>query len=251
MPPPRSEQKPPIEVLLFDVFGTVVDWRSTVIRELASLGRERSIERDWPRFADRWRLGYIAGVMQVVGGEVPWRNVDRIHRERLDALLAELDVTLPEEAVDHLNRVWHRLDPWPDSVAGLTRLRSRFVVATLSNGNVSLLVDMAKNAGLPWDCILAADLIGRYKPDGEVYRWAVRVLDRDPSRVAMVAAHPPDLEAARAAGLRTCYVARPLEWGPDRAPPFPVSGSEFDCHARDLEDLADLLEAGQRGDANH
>ena len=231
-----------VEALLFDVFGTVVDWRSTVLSELAALGRARSVERDWWRFADRWRLGYIEGVMRVASGQGPWKSVDQIHREHLDELLREFDLTIPEEEADRLNRVWHRLDPWPDSVAGLARLRGRFVVATLSNGNVSLLVDMAKSAGLPWDCVLSGELIGRYKPDPEVYRWAARLLDRDPSRVAMVAAHPPDLEAARAIGFRTCYVARPLEWGRDRAPPFLVEGSEFDVHACDLEDLAARLD---------
>jgi 2-haloacid dehalogenase len=233
----------PVDVLLFDVFGTVVDWRSTVVRELAALGREKGVERDWPRFADRWRMAYIEGVMRVVGGQEPWKTVDRIHRESLDLLLSSFELGLRGEEIERLNHVWHRLDPWPDSVSGLARLRSLFTVATLSNGNVSLLVDMAKHAGLPWDCVLSAELVGRYKPDAEVYRWGARVLDREPARVAMVAAHPPDLEAARSAGLRTCYVARPREWGPDRDPPFPVQGSEFDVHAESLEDLADRLGA--------
>jgi 2-haloacid dehalogenase len=231
----------PIEVLLFDVFGTVVDWRSTVVRELEALGREKGVAGDWTRFADRWREGYIGGVIRVLAGQDSWRTVDRIHRETLDELLGELDLELREDEIGRLNQVWHRLDPWPDAVAGLTRLRSRHVVATLSNGNVSLLVNMAKNAGLPWDCILSAELVGRYKPDAEVYRWAARILGREPSRVAMVAAHPPDLEAARAVGLRTCYVARPLEWGPGR-PSYAVGDSDFDVHARDLEDLADRLD---------
>lgn len=231
-----------MQALVFDVFGTVVDWRTTVIRELEALGRARGIERDWARFADRWRQGYIEGFLAIIAGQKPWRLVDEIHRERLVELLADVDAgALASDEIDSLNRVWHRLDPWPDSVAGLRRLRSRYVVSTLSNGNVSLLVDMAKHAGLGWDCVLSAELAGRYKPDPEMYRWAARVLGLPPEKVAMVAAHPPDLEAAKREGLRTCYVSRPDEYGPGRPPAFPVKGDEFDVHASDLEDLAAQL----------
>jgi 2-haloacid dehalogenase len=234
-----------VEVLVFDVFGTVVDWRATVIRELESLGRERSVERDWPRFADRWRGGYIQGVLRVNEGREPWKTVDQIHREGLVELLREFELPgLAEAEIDRLNSVWHRLDPWPDAVSGLQRLRSRYIISTLSNGNVALLVDMARHARLPWDCVLSAELVGRYKPELDVYRFAARIFGLAPERVAMVAAHPPDLEAARAAGLRTLYVARPDEYGRGRGSPFPVSGDEFDVHSSDLVDLAKRLEAG-------
>jgi 2-haloacid dehalogenase len=231
-----------VEALVFDVFGTVVDWRSTVIRELEAFGRERRLERDWAGCADRWRQGYIEGFLRIIAGQKPWQLVDEIHRDKLVLLLAELGVgaVAPDE-IDSLNRVWHRLDPWPDSVAGLARLPSRYIVSTLSNGNVSLLVDMAKHAGLTWDCVLSAELAGRYKPDPEIYRWAARVLGLPPEKVAMVAAHAPDLEAAKREGLRTCYVSRPDEYGPGRPPAFPVRGDEFDVHASDLEDLAAQL----------
>jgi 2-haloacid dehalogenase len=232
-----------VEALVFDVFGTVVDWRSTVIRELEAFGRQRAIERDWAGFADLWRRGYIEGFLRIIAGQRPWQLVDDIHRDKLLELVAEFDVgaVAPEE-IESLNRVWHRLDPWPDSVEGLRRLRSRHIVSTLSNGNVSLLVDMAKHAGLAWDCVLSAELAGRYKPDPEIYRWAVRTLGKPPEKVAMVAAHPPDLEAAKREGLRTFYVSRPDEYGSGRPPAFPVKGDEFDVHATDLEDLAAQLE---------
>ncbi|MBM4268829.1 MAG: haloacid dehalogenase type II [Deltaproteobacteria bacterium] len=233
-----------VEALVFDVFGTVVDWHGTVVRELEALGRAHAVEADWPRFANRWRQGYIEGILHVIAGQTPWKLVDEIHRERLGPLLEEagLATKLGPIETEDLNRVWHRLDPWPDSVAGLRRLESRWVIATLSNGNVSLLVDMAKRARLPWNCILSAEMIGRYKPDPEVYRWAARVLGREPHQIALVAAHPPDLEAARGVGLRTLYVSRPLEYGPGREAAFPVSGNEFDLHAVDLVDLAAKLE---------
>jgi 2-haloacid dehalogenase len=231
-----------VEALVFDVFGTVVDWHGTVVRELVTLGRERGLERDWPRFANRWRQGYMEGILRVIAGKDSWKLVDDIHRDHLAMLLAEFDLDgrLSAPEVEHLNQIWHRLDPWPDSIAGLARLKSRYVIATLSNGNVSLLVDMAKRAKLPWDCILSAEMVRRYKPDPEVYRWAARVLGFDPARVALVAAHPPDLEAARATGLRTAYVSRPHEYGRDQDP-MPLAGATFDVHASDLEDLATRL----------
>lgn len=211
-----------VEVLAFDVFGTVVDWRSSVVRALEQLGREKGLARDWPIFADRWRHGYIEGILRVNAGQEAWSNVDEIHRRSLLALLREFQVPELEPAeVERLNRVWHYLDPWPDAVPGLTRLRSRRLLTTLSNGHLSLLVTLAKSAGLPWDCVLSAEMVGRYKPDPEVYRFAARILDRAPERIAMVAAHPPDLHAARVAGLRTIFVERPFEYGTGRPPSSP------------------------------
>ena len=232
-----------IDALAFDVFGTVVDWRSSIASEGARVGAEKGIEGvDWVAFADAWRGGYTPSMDRVRRGELPWTNIDGLHRLVLDNLLDELGIDgLTEGERDHLNRAWHRLAPWPDAVAGLTRLRKRFTIAPLSNGNVALLTNMAKNAGLPWDCILSAELARHYKPDPEVYSTAAELLGLPTERVMMVAAHPFDLEAARAVGMRAAYVFRPLEFGPDR-PPEDVPGDQFDVFADDFEDLADKLD---------
>ena len=235
--------RPNIKALACDVFGTVVDWRSSLIREGERLGRARSLRVDWARFADAWRAGYQPAMARVRSGALPWTSLDGLHRMVLDRLLEEFGVAgLDESDKDQFNRSWHRLAPWPDAVAGLTRLRARYAVATLSNGNVSLLVDMARNAGLVWDCVLSAELAGHYKPDREVYQMATRLLGLEPHEVLMVAAHPGDLVAARAVGLATAYVDRPLEYGPGgRGEPEPTG--EFDIFATDLLDLAAQLGA--------
>lgn len=231
-----------IRALTFDVFGTVVDWRGSIIAEGERLNRAKGLATDWAAFADAWREQYAPSMDRVRRGELPWTGLDALHRMALDRLLVDfgMDGMTEAEKAD-LNRVWHRLDPWPDSVAGLARLREQFVVATLSNGSVALLVDIAKRAGLTWDCILSAELARAYKPDPIVYQTAVTLLDCAPAEVMMVAAHPSDLRAARAQGLRTAYVPRPLEWGPDR-PPEPVTAGEFDITARDFLALAGALE---------
>ncbi len=236
-----------VKALAFDVFGTVVDWRGTIIREGAEWNREKGLDVDWSRFADAWRGRYRPSMDRVMRGELPWTGLDALHRLALDDLLAEFGVAgLKEADKDRLNRVWHRLDPWPDAVAGLARLKARFILATLSNGNVALLVNMAKRAGLPWDCILSAELARAYKPDPAVYRMAADLLGLRPHEVMMVAAHPDDLRAARAQGLRTAFVPRPLEFGP--APggspaPDPTPDSNFDVVAADFLDLARRLGA--------
>jgi 2-haloacid dehalogenase len=230
-----------IKALACDVFGTVVDWRGSLIREGEQLARARGVRVDWAAFADAWRAGYQPAMARVRRGELPWTILDALHRSILDDLLDRFAITgLDEADVDHLNRAWHRLLPWPDSVAGLNRLRARYVLATLSNGNVSLLVDMARNAGLPWDCVLSAELAGHYKPDPEVYAMAARLLGVQARQVLMVAAHPSDLEAARRVGLATAYVHRPLEYGPG-APSEPVPPGAFDVVASDFLDLATQL----------
>jgi 2-haloacid dehalogenase len=232
-----------VRALTFDVFGTVVDWRSSIIREGELLAAAKNLKLDWPAFADAWRAGYRPAMDRVARSESGWHNIDELHRSILDELLARFGVKgLSEAEIDHLNRAWHRLMPWPDSVPGLNRLRSRYVLATLSNGNISLLVDMAKNAGLPWDCVLSGELIHKYKPDPEVYRMAARLLGLATSEVMMVAAHPPDLEAAKRAGLKTAYVPRPLEHGPGR-PPAASGANAFDVVATDFLDLAAKLGA--------
>ncbi len=241
----RSATAPPlaIQALVFDVFGTVVDWRGTVIREGEALGRRHGLTVDWPGFADAWRReGYVEAIARIRRGEAPWEIVDGLHRRMLDALLARYGVSdLPADEVERFNRVWHRLTPWPDAVPGLTRLKRRYIIAPLSNGNMALLTNMAKHAGLPWDCILSAELFGAYKPDPAVYRGAARLLGLPPEHLLMVAAHGGDLRAAGALGLRTAFVARPLEHGPGGAPEAP--DPSVDLVARDFLDLADQLDA--------
>ena len=237
----RRFSKRDLKALAFDVFGTVVDWRGSIIREGEMFGAPRDLRLDWSRFADAWRAGYKPAMQRVRAGQLPWMNIDALHRLILDDLLCECDVTgLSESDVDELNRVWHRLTPWPDSVAGLTRLKQHYTITTLSNGNMALLTRMAKNAGLPWDCILSAELFGHYKPDPEIYRGAARLLDVAIEQMMMVAAHPDDLRAARALGCRTAFVKRPLEFGPGRSLPE-FSDGEFDIVASDLIDLAQQL----------
>lgn len=232
-----------VKALVFDVFGTVVDWRGSIIREGAQWGQAKGLQVDWGNFADRWRAGYAPSMEKVRKGELPWMKLDALHRLILDDLLTEFKINgLTEEEKNHWNLVWHRLTPWPDAIKGLMRLKKNFVLATLSNGNVSLLVEMAKFAGLPWDTVLSAELFHHYKPDREVYLGAADLLGCQPSEVMMVAAHPGDLKAARACGLKTAFVPRPLENGPEKkeAPP---QGEEFDIQARDFVELATKLRA--------
>jgi 2-haloacid dehalogenase len=231
-----------IKALTFDVFGTVVDWRGSLIKEGRRFGRSRSLRVDWGKFAEAWRAGYRPAMDRVGRGELPWMNLDAIHRMLLNDLLTEFNIAgLTEGDKDHLNRVWHRLKPWPDSVSGLKRLRKRFTIATLSNGNVALLTNMAKNAGLPWDCILSSELARHYKPDPIVYETAARLLGLEPGQVMMVAAHQEDLRAAKRVGFKAAFVARPLEHGPDRKPDLTPDPS-FDFAAKDLNDLASHLQ---------
>jgi 2-haloacid dehalogenase len=220
----------------------VVDWRSSIVREGELLANKHGLKVDWPAFADAWRAGYHPAMDRVRTGELAWTHIDRLHRMILDALLPRFGLAgLQEREIEELNRVWHRLKPWPDAVPGLNRLRARYVLATLSNGNVSLLVDMAKNAGLPWDCVLSAELFGHYKPDRQVYEGAARLLDLPAAQVMMVAAHPSDLAAARRSGLKTAYVPRPLEYG---SPGKTLAHNEiFDITAADFLDLAAQLGA--------
>jgi 2-haloacid dehalogenase len=227
--------------LAFDVFGTVVDWRSSIIRELEQFGQQHGLQRDWPRFADSWRAGYGPAMDRVRRGELPWTRIDDLHRMILEELLGAAGITsICVEDVDELNRAWHRLDPWPDTVSGLTRLKEKFTITTLSNGNMSLLTNMAKRAGLPWDCVISAELFHHYKPDPQAYLGCADLLDVAPDELMLVAAHPSDLRAARAAGLRTAYVARPLEFGP-ASTPYAVTDNEFDVAATDFVDLAEQL----------
>jgi len=231
------------KALVFDTFGTVVDWRSSVAGEVASLARTKGLKVDAEKFADAWRAGYAPSMNRVRTGELPWTKLDRLHRMMLDPLLAQFGITgLSETEIDTLNRAWHRLRPWPDAVAGLTRLKKKFIIAPLSNGNISLMTNLAKFGGLPWDCILGAELARHYKPDREVYQSAADILDLKLEEVMMVAAHSGDLRAAAEVGLKTAFVVRPLEFGaagkPDLKP-----GSAVDITATDFNDLATQLGA--------
>lgn len=235
---PKSRGTADVKVLAFDVFGTVVDWHGSVMREVESL----NLGVDADRFALAWRAGYMPAIRKVLSGELDWTSIDGLHRMILDELLESFDITdLTEGERRSLNLVWHRLHPWPDSVVGLTRLKARFTICTLSNGNIGLLTNMAKRAGLPWDCILSAEVFRTYKPDPATYLGVARVFDLDPSEVMMVAAHQDDLAHARACGLKTAYIERPLEYGPSQhndVAPHP----ENTVHARDLIELAVLLD---------
>ena len=230
-----------VKALTFDVFGTVVDWRSSLIDEGRALGRDKGIEADWEKFADAWRGKYQPALSRVRNGEIPWTNLDSLHRESLDALLEEFDITvLDENEKDTLNRAWHRLRPWPDSVAGLARLKKNYVLATLSNGNVALLVNMARNAGLPWDAILGAEVARHYKPQPQCYLTTAALLGLAPQQCMMVAAHNGDLVAASALGFRTAFVPRPTEYGPHQNSDLEAD-HEFDVVAASFMDLADKL----------
>ena len=216
-----------VKALTFDVFGTVVDWYSSIIAEGEKFGETHGINIDWAQFALKWRAGYGPAMDKVRRRELPWQNIDALHRRILDGLLDAFEIVgLSEADKDYLNRVWHRLKPWPDVISGLERLRKRYIVATLSNGNVALLTNMAKFAGLPWDCILSAELTQHYKPDPEVYQTAAELLGLSPNEVMMVAAHPGDLRAAEAVGFQTALVPRPLEYGPGRVQEVPAHLSD-------------------------
>jgi 2-haloacid dehalogenase len=233
-----------VKALVFDVFGTVVDWRGSIIREATQWGQAKDLQIDWGKFVDQWRAGYGPSMEKVRKGTLPWTKLDDLHRMILDDLLKQYNITgLTEEEKDHWNRVWHRLSGWPDAVEGLTRLKKNFVIATLSNGNVSLLVEMAKFAGLPWDTVLGAEIFHHYKPDREVYLGAAEILGYKPSDVMMVAAHPLDLNAAKSCGLKAGYVPRPQEGGPDRKPTPPTAETlaGFDVVASDFVELAAKL----------
>ena len=232
-----------VKALTFDVFGTVVDWHGSIIREGQLLAANKGYDVDWAKFAISWRAGYGPAMNKVRNGEMPWTKIDDLHRMILDDLVEEYNLTgMSEAELVHFNEAWHRLSPWPDTVSGLNKLKSKYVITTLSNGNVSLLTHMAKNGGLPWDAILSAELSGHYKPDPRAYLKAADLLSLEPEQVMMVATHPGDLRAAARTGLKTAYVIRPLERGPGR----PVNRNpdgEFDYTAEDFNDLARQLGA--------
>jgi 2-haloacid dehalogenase len=232
----------PIQALLFDVFGTVVDWRTRIVREGAEFGRANGITGvDWTAFADAWRALYRPALDQVRSGQAPWQPLDDIHRKSLEKLLTERGIRgVPEAAVDHFNRAWHRLDPWPDAVSGLERLKRKYIVTACSNGNVALMVNLAKHSNLPWDMILGAELVRQYKPAAAVYQKSVALLRLEPQECVMVAAHNYDLEAAAECGLQCAFVERPDEFGPGgKAELKPSRNWKF--VTKDMKDLAEQM----------
>lgn len=226
-----------VEVIAFDVFGTVVDWYQSVVDEVARL----NLPVDGNDFALAWREGYVPAMRRVMAGEQGWTLIDALHRQILDEILPRFGVThLSEQQKRDLNKVWHRLTPWPDAPGGLARLKQRYTICTLSNGNIGLLTNLAKHGGLPWDCILSAEVFQAYKPDPRTYLGVARVFDLAPQQVMLAAAHHDDLAGARACGLATAYIERPLEFGPRRmkdVSPQPAN----DLHARSILDLAEQL----------
>ena len=230
-----------VKALIFDVFGTVVDWRSSIIKHGQQFGKRYGVEADWDAFADAWRGKYRPFMDKVRHGELPWTNLDGLHRMALEEVLSEFKITgISDNAKAELNLAWHDLRPWPDSVPGLYRLKHRFIIAPMSNGNVALMTNMAKNGGLPWDCILGAELARHYKPDPQSYLTAVELLSLQPQQVMMVAAHQNDLLAAGKLGLKTGFVPRPMERGPGQTPD-PTPDPSFTVVANDFIDLADKL----------
>jgi 2-haloacid dehalogenase len=232
-----------VQALVFDVFGTVVDWRSSVARESAPFLARYAPRANPAAFADAWRRRYSPAMEEVRSGRRPFARLDVLHRESLEALLPEFGIdpaSVPPAELDALNLAWHRLDPWPDSVPGLARLKPRFILAPLSNGNIRLMLDMAKRAALPWDAILGAELAQAYKPSPEAYLRTVEALMLQPGQVCLVAAHNSDLAAARRCGLRTAFIPRPMEHGPEQTSDLGPE-EDWDIVASDLEDLTNQL----------
>ena len=236
-----KEEFTAVKALVFDTFGTVVDWRTSVSHEVEQLARKKGLRVDAEKFADAWRAGYGPSMNRVRTGELPWTKLDVLHRMILDKILVDFETKgLSEDEISTLNHAWHRLHPWPDAVSGLTRLKKRYIIAPLSNGNISLMTDLAKFAGLPWDCILGAELARHYKPDPEVYKSAAEFLDLKVGEIMMVAAHLGDLKAAKGVGLKTAFVPRPLELGPQGKPDLKADAT-VDLSATDFNDLASRL----------
>jgi len=232
-----------VKALTCDTYGTLVDWRGSILDELSAFGAAHGVERDWEAFLSDWKSCYKPGMDKVNRGEWPWTTIDVIYRRRLDEVLRTFGITgVSEGEIAHLNRVWWRLRPWPDSVAGLARLRKRYVISPLSNASFAGMVHLARSAGLPWDCILTAENARRYKPAPEAYLTAIELLGLAPSEVMMVAAHNYDLAAARSHGMRTAFVPRPTEYGPAQTTDL-VAESDWDLVAKDMEDLARVLGA--------
>jgi 2-haloacid dehalogenase len=228
-----------VKAIVFDVFGTVVDWRSSILQEITAVAGRLGVQGNWEDFSDRWRAGYYEGTKDVLSQKRTWIKADTMHLERLHLLMDEYGMTgLSEEEIVHLNKAWHRLTPWPDSVEGLTRLKKKFIIGTLSNGNNGLLVHMAKHAGLPWDIVMGGENFQSYKPDSKVYIGAVDLLGYQPHEVMVAASHLSDLYAAKSNGLKTGFVVRPDEFGNSEMQADLVGDERIDVSAKDFVDLA-------------
>ncbi len=231
-----------VKAVIFDTFGTITDWRTSIAAEGSKVARAKGVDDfDGDAFARAWRAGYRPGMARVISGERGWTPVDVIHRERLDEILPEfgLDMLNADER-EHLNKAWHRINPWPDSIPGLLRIKKKFLIAPLSNGSLMLLSNMAKRAGIPWDFVFSSDMHQAYKRDPKVYRNAIALLGVAPEDVMMGAAHNDDLQAAQAEGMRTAYINRPTEYGVDQVKDFEADGT-YDIVAESVEEVADKL----------
>jgi 2-haloacid dehalogenase len=231
-----------VKALTFDVFGTVADWHGSVAREVRALAAQKGLRVNAVKFTRAWRAGYRPAMDRVRNGELPWTKIDVLHRMILDELLVGFKIAdaLTEDEKAHLNRVWHRLKPWPDSPRGLKRLKQKLIIATLSNGNTGLLVNMAKNGNLPWDCVFSSETFHHFKPDPQMYLGAADALDLRPEEVMMVASHKHDLRAAAKHGLKTAFIKRPHEYGRNNNPDL-ASEPEFTINAESFVDLAEQL----------
>lgn len=232
-----------VKALTFDVFGTVVDWRGSLIADATAFGAAKDLSVDWDVFIDSWKTCYRPSMNQVNQGTLPWTNVYSIYRTKLDALFLEFGINdLTESEKDFFNRSWERLEPWPDSLPGLTRLKEKFILSTLSNSDFGSMVKMAKRAGLPWDCVITAEIPKRYKPDPKVYLTAIELLGYKPEQIMMVAAHNYDLAHAASHGMRTAFLPRPTEFGPCQTTDLKAEG-DWDLVVANIEELADSLGA--------
>ena len=229
------------KALLFDVFGTVVDWRGSITLEMQRFGKQHNIENDWQQFALEWRALYQPAMETIRSGNRGYVKLDQLHRENLQQLLVAYGLdALDLEKLDHVNRVWHRLQPWADTLPGMQRLKKKHILASLSNGNVALMVNMAKHSGIPWDMILGSETAQGYKPQDKVYLHSAQMLGLDPGQCMMVAAHNDDLAAARALGFKTAYINRPYEYGDYQTTDLQAEQS-WDIIGEYMTDVADAL----------
>jgi 2-haloacid dehalogenase len=231
-----------MKAIVFDTFGTLVDWRTSIIRQLKEFGKQRQLEADWAEVTDRWRQAYEPSLQQVRAGARPWVVLDELHRESLARINAEMSLGFTPDDLNKLTLVWHRLEPWPDVIEALTRLHSGYILGPLSNGGYALLVNLARYARLPWDAIFSVELFELYKPDPAIYQGVCRLLRLPPDEVMLVAAHNYDLHAAQQVGLKTAFVPRPTEYGPHQDKDLEPDG-QWDFVVQDLGKLADALAA--------